>query len=113
MSEILFELKLKRLKKKIERCKKLKKFEKDYADYIPKLREKKKRKVSNIVLAVSILAVLIYTIASFWLMYKTGVSVDSTLTTCFYAFFTGEIFVLAGIKLGKTIKGENKNDGEN
>ena len=112
MSEILFELKLKKLKKKGERYKQLKKIENDYADYIPKYKAKKKKKVSNIVLAVVIIAVLAYTIASFWLTYVRGVSVDPTLTTCFYTFFGSELCMLAGIKLGKTIKGEDKHDGE-
>ena len=68
-------------------------------------KKKKKMKVSNIMLVVVIVAILTYTIASFWLTYVSGVSVDSTLTTCFYTFFGSELFLLAGIKTSKVLKG--------
>ena len=61
-------------------------------------------------LVVVIVAITIYTIASFWLTYVSGVVVDSTLTTCFYAFFGSELFLLAGIKTSKVLKGRSYED---
>lgn len=98
MREKLFQLKLKRLKKRGERYKREYKVKKMYEKYIP---ERKKRKVSNVLLVVSVLAIATYTAANMWVTYATGVSIDSTLTTCFYAFWTSEIFALMGIKLTK------------
>ena len=69
-----------------------------YAEYWP---ESKKKKVSNIVLAVSITAIVIYTIASFAIQYFTGVEISSTLTTCFFSFFGGEMLIIGGIKISK------------
>ena len=69
-----------------------------YAEYWP---ESKKKKVSNIVLAVSITAIVIYTSASFAIQYFTGVEISSTLTTCFFSFFGGEMLIIGGIKISK------------
>ena len=73
----------------------------------------KRRKVSNIMLVVIVTAITLYTVASFWLTYVSGVSIDSTLTTCFYGFWTREIVVLAGIRASKVFKArKNDNDEE-
>lgn len=58
-------------------------------------------------LAIVVLSIVAYTVASFWLTYATGVSIDSTLTTCFYAFWTVEILSLAGIRISKVKKESN------
>lgn len=71
-----------------------------YAKYYPS----RKRKTSNIILFIIIIAITMYTVASFWLTYSTGVSIDSTLTTCFYTFWGTELALLAGIKVSKVIK---------
>lgn len=102
MKEKLFQLKLNRIKKRGERYKKEYELKEAYAQYVP---ERKKRKVSNILLAVVVIAIIIYTIASFWLAYVVGVSIDSTLTTCFYTFMGSELFLLAGIKISKVKNG--------
>lgn len=60
--------------------------------------------ISNRMLIVSVIMILAYTIACFFLTYATSVNIDSTLTTCFFTFFSGEIFLLAGIKVSKVIK---------
>ena len=104
MGDILFQIRLEMIKKRGERYKKEKEIRDAYAEYLP---DRKKRKTSNVVLAVSICAVLIYTIACFWLAYVRGVSIDSTLTTCVYAFFGGELLVLGGIKGVKVVTGYN------
>lgn len=98
MSDKQFQRKLERLKKQGERQKAEWEILNDYAKYIP---EKKKTKVSNIMLFVIVFAIIAYTIASFWLTYTTGACIDSTLTTCFYAFWGSEIIALTGIKISK------------
>ena len=98
MREKLFKLKLKRIKVRGERYKREYEAKKKYSQYVP---ERKKRKVSNILLVVVVVAIVSYTVANLWITYVTGMSVDSTLTTCFYAFFSSELFLLAGIKLSK------------
>ena len=98
MREKLFQWKLKRLEKRGERYKREHKVKEAYVKYLP---ERKKRKVSNILLVVAVMAISAYTVANLWIAYKTGVSIDSTLTTCFYTFWVSEIFALAGIKLSK------------
>lgn len=98
MREKLFKLKLKRRKRRYERYRREYLLNKAYEQYLP---ERKKRKVSNILLVVVVMAITIYTIASFWLTYVTGATIDPTLTTCFYAFWGSELFLLAGIKISK------------
>ena len=98
MREKLFQWKLNRLKKRGERYKREYKVKAAYVRYLP---ERKRRKVSNILLVVAVMAIGAYTVANLWITYKTGVSIDSTLTTCFYTFWVSEIFALAGIKLSK------------
>ena len=102
-----FKRKLRKIRRKGEMYKKEKEVRDAYVEYWP---DRKKRKVSNIMLAVSVVAIAFYTIASFWIQYKTGVPVDSTLTTCFYAFFGSELIALTTLKTSKIIKGANDND---
>ena len=102
LSNIIFNLRLRWIRQQGERYRREQRIRKAYAEYWP---EKKKRKVSNIVLAVSICTIIIYTVASFWITYVRGVSMDSTLTTCVYSFFGGELFFIAGLKTTKIIKG--------
>lgn len=98
MREKLFQWKLNRLKKRGERYKREYKVKKAYVKYLP---ERKKRKVSNILLVIVVAAITAYTVANLWITYTTGVSIDSTLTTCFYAFWTSEVCLLAGIRISK------------
>lgn len=105
MREKLFRWKLKRIKRRGERYKREYMIRKAYAKYIP---ERKKRKVSNILLVMVVASITIYTVANLWITYTTGVSIDSTLTTCFYAFWVSEIFALAGIRISK-VKNNNDN----
>lgn len=105
MFDKLFQNKLKRIEKRGERQRAKQELIDKYAQYYPG----KRRKVSNVMLAIIVVAVTIYTIASFWLAYTTGVSIDSTLTTCFYAFWSAEVCALAGIRISKVRK-EHEND---
>lgn len=100
MFEKLFQKRLKRIEKRGERQKAKQEVIQKYAEYY----SSSKRKVSNVMLVVVVIAIIIYTVASFWLTYVTGVSIDSTLTTCFYAFWTSEVVALMGIKCSKVFK---------
>ena len=101
MSERKFQKKLEKIRKQGERDKQEYELREAYAKYAP---EKKKKKVSNILLFTIVVAITTYTVASFWLTYVTGVSIDSTLTTCFYTFWGSELVLLAGIKVSKVLK---------
>lgn len=100
MSDKIFERKLKRIEKRGERQKAKQKIIDKYAEYYPS----KRRKVSNIMLFVVVTAIVGYVAANFILQYKTGMSMDSTITTAWFSFFTVEIVALTGIKVSKVIK---------
>ena len=72
---------------------------------------KPKKKVSNIMLVVSCLMIILYTAANFVLQYFTSVEVSPTLTDKWFIFWSSEIFLIAGIKISKVIKG-TKEDTE-
>lgn len=61
----------------------------------------KKGKFSKLIVALSVVLVLLYTIISLILQFVTQTEVSATLTTCFYSFFTVEMLSLAGIKTRK------------
>jgi hypothetical protein len=98
MSLKRFKRKMRNLRTQGERYKVEKQIRDAYAEYWP---DSKKKKVSNIMIAVSVIAIVIYTVASFIIQYFTGIEVSSTLTTCYFSFFGGELLVLAGIKITK------------
>lgn len=68
-------------------------------------KNKKKITTSQIVLIVSVIAVVLFTAASFILQFKTGVEISSTLVEYWYRFWTTEIVVLSGIRISKVFKG--------
>lgn len=107
MFEKLFQMRLKNIEKRGERQKQKYELEEKYAEFYP---HKNGKKVSNIMLVVIVFSIVVYTIASFWLAYATGISIDSTLTTCFYAFWTVEILSLAGIRISKARRENNDED---
>lgn len=109
MFDKLFEYKLKMLKRKGDRYRKEKELIDSYSDCWPGY---KKRKVSNIMLAVSVTVILAYTIVCLFIQYFTGFEVSSTLTTCLYAFFGSELFLLAGIRTSKVIKGYDSTEAQ-
>ena len=100
MYDKMFERKLKRIEKRGERQKAKQELVDKYAKYYPS----KRRKVSNIMLVVVVTAIVGYVAANFILQYKTGMSMDSTITTAWFSFFTVEIVALTGIKVSKVIK---------
>lgn len=101
-----FKKKLKKIKIKGERQKIKYEIESKYARYYPG----KKRKVSNVLLTIIVIMITAYTISNIWVTYATGVSIDSTLTTCFYAFWGSELALMAGIRVSKVIKGPGYNE---
>jgi biotin transporter BioY len=106
MFDKLFQMKLKRIEKRGERQKARQELVDKYAQYYPS----KRRKVSNVMLAIIVVAVIAYTVASFWLAYVSGVSIDPTLTTCFYAFWSAEVCAMMGIKISKVRKEHTDED---
>jgi uncharacterized membrane protein len=102
-----FRRKLNRIRQKGERYKKEQAVRDIYAQYWP---DRKKRRISNIMLVIVVAAIIVYTVASFWIQYKTGVPVDATLTTCFYTFWGSELIALTGIKISKVFKTETSDE---
>ena len=98
MTEKQFQRKLKKIQKKGEQYKREKELMDVYAEYFP---QKKERKTSNIMLVISVIAILGYVIASFWLQLMTSVEVSPTITTLWFAFWTSEIWILASIRKNK------------
>jgi hypothetical protein len=99
-----FKKKLRRIKKQGEQYKIEKELRDAYAEYWP---DRKKRKVSNVMLTIIVIAVVGYVIASFWLQYVTGIAIDPTITTCWFAFWTVEVVSLASIRNNKTKHGDS------
>ena len=109
MNEFRYKKKLERLRMRGERQKEIQELKAKYADYYP---HREGAKVSNIMLVIIIIAITIYTVASFWLTLVSGVNVDSTLTASFYAFWGSELALLAGIKTSKILKKNKKESCE-
>lgn len=106
MSASRFKKKLTKIKRKGERQKVKYELEAKYAEYYP---HRHGARVSSVMLAIIVIMITAYTIANLWITYASGVSIDSTLTTCFYAFWGTELALLAGIKVSKVRK-EHKDD---
>ena len=101
-----FKRKLRKIRRQGEMYKKEKEIRDVYAEYWP---DRKKRKVSNIMLVISVIAIVGYVVADYILQYHTGVELSPTITPYWFLFWTSEIFLLAGIRTSKVIKG---NDNE-
>lgn len=61
-----------------------------------------KLKFNKIIVLLSIVAIISYTIAAILLQRYTMMELSPTLTTCVYAFFGTELIGLAGIKICDT-----------
>lgn len=70
-------------------------------------RRRRRLKTATKVLIVSVINIIWFTVAAIWLQFKTSVELSSTLITCWYAFWTCEIFAIAGIRISKVLKGED------
>ena len=69
-------------------------------------------KTSTKFVITAVLAVLIYTAASFIVLFRTGMNIDGSLTVAYFSFWTAEIVALASIKNSKT-KRRKKKDVDN
>ena len=98
MFNLFFKLKLNRLKKRGERYKQEQEIQDMYAEYLP---ERKRKKTSSIMLFVSVAAIVGYLLIDIYLQLTTGMELSPTITPYWFAFWTGEIFALAGIRIKK------------
>ena len=98
MTEKQFQRKLKKMQKEGERYKQIKEVTDAYAGYFP---AKKEKKVSNIMLVISVVAVLGYVAAAFWVQLMTGTEISPTVTTLYFSFWVCEIWNLARIRVNK------------
>lgn len=101
MEDKNFQKKLEKIRKKGERQKAKYELEAQYEEYYP---NKNGKKVSNIMLAIIVIAIVGYTVASFVLQYHTSTEISSTLTTLWFSFWTIEACALAGIRISKVVK---------
>ena len=101
MKEEKFQKKLNKIKQKNEVKKQKNKLRKEKNKY--KRFSFSKMKTSNKVLAVAVLAIVLFTIACLYIQYNTEVMINDTLIT----FWTAEVVSLAGIKVTKVIKNRN------
>lgn len=74
-----------------------------------------KPKFNKVIVSVSIVAIIAYTIAAILLQKYIMMELSPTLTTCVYAFFGTELIGLAGIKICDTkfVQSEPSNVSEN
>lgn len=107
MNELKFQRKLDKMRMKGERQKAKHEIESKYAEYYP---HREGAKVSNVMLAIIVVIVLAYTIASFVLQFCTTVEISPTLTTCIFAFVSVELVSLAGIRVSKIRKDSKDKD---
>lgn len=75
-------------------------------DKIKKRKMKSHSRTSKFIIAFVIISLFSYTAAAIWLQLRIGVEVSPTLTTCFFAFCTGELWLLATIKKTKIVNGQ-------
>lgn len=61
-----------------------------------------KPKFNKVIVSVSVIAIILYTVAAILLQRYTMMELSPTLTTCVYAFFGTELLGLAGIKIYDT-----------
>ena len=61
-----------------------------------------KPKFNKLIVLLSIVTIISYTIAAILLQKYTGTELSPTLTTCVYGFFGTELLGLAGIKIFDT-----------
>lgn len=71
-----------------------------------KMKLKKHSRTSKFIIAFVILSLFTYTGLAMYVQIKSGIELSPTLTTCFYAFCTGELWLLATIKKAKLNNGQ-------
>ena len=64
-------------------------------------KSKKKVHLSKVIIPFVIISLFTFTGLAMYVQIKTGVELSATLITCFFAFCTGELWMLASIKKSK------------
>lgn len=79
-----------------------------------KTRTKRKKHFADYIVYVSIFMITAYTASAVVLQFTGLMEISSTLTTCWYGFWTAEIVALAAIKTSKTKpeKAEERKENE-
>lgn len=73
-------------------------------------KKKQKQRFSKAIVALVVIMNIIFTGTVLYVFLKTG-SEPATLVTAWFAFTTGELWMLSSIKKTKVKKGETENDG--
>lgn len=73
--------------------------------------KKKKFHMSKLIVPFVILSLFSFTGLAIYLQFVTQVELSSTLITCFFAFCTGELWMLASIKKTKIKSTDIDDDG--
>ena len=73
--------------------------------------KKKKFNMSKLIVPFVILSLFSFTGLAIYLQFVTQVELSSTLITCFFAFCTGELWMLASIKKTKIKSTDIDDDG--
>ena len=66
-----------------------------------------KKKFSKIMVIISIVIPLIYSIIAIVYQFRTGNEMSSTLTTWIFTFYGVELLATAGIKISETVKSQS------
>ena len=77
---------------------------------IKRVKKPKHSTTSKKLIAFIIAAIFSFTGIAVYVQLKIGVELSPTLITCFYAFCTGELWMLATIKKSKLKNGQKTND---
>ena len=73
---------------------------------IKKRKMKSHSRTSKFIILFVILSLFTYTGLAMFVQIRSGIELSPTLTTCFYAFCTGELWLLATIKKAKLNNGQ-------
>ena len=77
---------------------------------IKRVKKPKHSTTSKKIILFIILSIFGFTGLAIYVQLKIGVELSPTLITCFYAFCTGELWMLATIKKSKLKNGQKTND---
>ena len=76
---------------------------------IKRVKKEKHSKTSKRIILFVIVSLFTFTGLAMYVQIKSGIELSPTLTTCFYAFCTGELWMLARIKKAKLTHGQKSN----
>lgn len=73
--------------------------------------KRKKFSMSRLIVPFVIISIFSFTGLAIWLQYKINMELSPTLITCFFAFCTGELWMLSNIKRAKIKANDIDADG--